>query len=117
MDLRDTMDDIIHSVVSGHLAELVHGDDPVPITVKQFEGLLEAVDVLARQLPVRAEPLRVLRHAVLQRSSLTGSPSAAAVAVAVAVATSLLHSRGQLTTTLGLLLAVALSWPAQRRPG
>ena len=66
---------IIDSVVSGHLAELVHGDDPVPITVKQFEGLLEAVDVLARQLPVRAEPLRVLRHAVLQRSSLTGSPS------------------------------------------
>ena len=106
---------IIHSVVSGHLAELVHGDDPVPITVKQFEGLLEAVDVLARQLPVRAEPLRVLRHAVLQRSSLTGAPSA--VAAAVAVATSLLHSRGQLTTTLGLLLAVALSWPAQRRPG
>ena len=116
MDPRDAMNDIIDSVVSGHLAELVHGDDPVPITVKQFEGLLEAVDVLARQLPVRAEPLRVLRHAVLQRSSLTGAPSAAAAAAA-AVATSLLHSRGQLTTTLGLLLAVALSWPAQRRPG
>ena len=76
MDPRDAINDIIDSVVSGHLAELVHGDDPVPITVKQFEGLLEAVDVLARQLPVRAEPLRVLRHAVLQRSSLTGSPSA-----------------------------------------
>ena len=67
---------IVHSVVCGHLAELVHGDDPVPITVKQFEGLLEAVDVLARQLPVRAEPLRVLGHAVLQRSGLTVSPSA-----------------------------------------
>ena len=39
-----------------HLSQLLDGDLSIPITVKQGEGLLEAVDVAGGDLPVRADP-------------------------------------------------------------
>ena len=40
-----------------YLAKLLHCYDSVTITIKKFEGLLETLDVLPRQLPVGAESL------------------------------------------------------------
>ena len=45
-----------------HLAQLLHSDDAISITIKEFEGLLQAVDVLPGGLPVRAESLCVPGH-------------------------------------------------------
>ena len=45
-----------------YLAQLLHSDDPVPITIKEFEGFFQAVDVLPGELSVRAESLRVPGH-------------------------------------------------------
>ena len=48
--------------VRSYLSQLLHSDDPVPITIKEFEGFFQAVDVLPGELSVRAESLRVPGH-------------------------------------------------------
>ena len=45
-----------------HLAQLLHGDNSISITIKQFEGFFQAVDVLPGELSVRAESLGVPGH-------------------------------------------------------
>ena len=55
-----------------HLAQFLHSDHPVSITIKQFEGLFQAVDVLPGELPVRAESLSVPGHSWAGSASITG---------------------------------------------
>ena len=45
-----------------HLAQLLHSDNSISITIKQFEGFFQAVDVLPGELSVRAESLGVPGH-------------------------------------------------------
>ena len=49
-----------------YLAQLLHCNSAVAITIEKFEGLLETLDILSGQLPVRAEPLCVLGHGDLR---------------------------------------------------
>ena len=60
------------SSLQSHLAQLLHRDHPVSITIKQFEGLFQAVDVLPGELPVRAESLCVPGHGWAGSVSITG---------------------------------------------
>ena len=58
-----------------HLAQLLHSDHAVSITIKEFEGLLETLHVLPGELPVRAQPLRrVLGHDVTDVADVTEVP-------------------------------------------
>ena len=57
--------------VRSYLSQLLHSDHPVPITIKEFEGLLQAVDVLPGELPVRAESLSVPGHSWAGSASIT----------------------------------------------
>ena len=51
--------------ISGtNLPKLLHGYFSITITVKQFEGLFQAINVLHCYLSVRTESLRSLGHAV-----------------------------------------------------
>ena len=54
-----------------HLAQLLHSDHAVSITIKEFEGLFQAVDVLPGGLPVRAESLCVPGHSWAGSASIT----------------------------------------------
>ena len=47
-----------------NLPELLHGNFSITITVKQFEGLFQAINVLHCYLSVRTESLRSLGHVV-----------------------------------------------------
>ena len=64
----------LHSFVLevSHLAQLLHSDHAVSITIKEFEGLLQAVDVLPGELPVRAESLCVPGHGWAGSAGITG---------------------------------------------
>lgn len=53
---------MIYSTQFTYLAKLLHCNSPIAITIKKFEGLLETLDILPGQLPVRAESLCVLGH-------------------------------------------------------
>ena len=44
------------AALTAHLSQLLDADLSIPITVKQGEGLLQAVDVAGSDLPVRADP-------------------------------------------------------------